>query len=257
MPSPASVYRFASFELRPRTRELYKNGVKLKLRPQPLRVLEVLLERRGDVVTRDELHQLLWESETFVDFEQGLNTAVKELRASLSDSADTPRYVETIPRIGYRIIVPVEVETSPAAPPAEARQTQLEIKSAPPAPADLPVAVAQPEPPAQPEAPPSRFPLPASWTAIGAIAGVAVIVLATYWALSHKRATAQPPSGRLMLAVLPFENLTGDAGQDYFSDGLTEEMIAQLGRHASNEFGVIARTSVMHYKHSSIRSAVN
>jgi TolB-like protein/DNA-binding winged helix-turn-helix (wHTH) protein/tetratricopeptide (TPR) repeat protein len=251
MPSPASVYRFASFELRPRTRELYKNGVKLKLRPQPLRVLEVLLERRGDVVTRDELHQLLWESETFVDFEQGLNTAVKELRASLSDSADTPRYVETIPRLGYRIIVPVEVETSPAAPPAEARQTQLEIKSAPPAPADLPVAVAQPEPPAQPEAPPSRFPLPASWTAIGAIAGVAVIVLATYWALSHKRATAQPPSGRLMLAVLPFENLTGDAGQDYFSDGLTEEMIAQLGRHASNEFGVIARTSVMHYKHSS------
>jgi TolB-like protein/Tfp pilus assembly protein PilF len=203
------------------------------------------------VVTRDELHQLLWESETFVDFEQGLNTAVKELRASLSDSADTPRYVETIPRLGYRIIVPVEVETSPAAPPAEARQTQLEIKSAPPAPADLPVAVAQPEPPAQPEAPPSRFPLPASWTAIGAIAGVAVIVLATYWALSHKRATAQPPSGRLMLAVLPFENLTGDAGQDYFSDGLTEEMIAQLGRHASNEFGVIARTSVMHYKHSS------
>jgi len=251
MPSPASVYRFASFELRPRTRELYKNGVKLKLRPQPLRVLEVLLERRGDVVTRDELHQLLWESETFVDFEQGLNTAVKELRASLSDSADTPRYVETIPRLGYRIIVPVEVETSPAAPPAEARQTQLEMKSAPPAPADLPVAVAQPEPPAQPEAPPSRFPLPASWTAIGAIAGVAVIVLATYWALSHKRATAQPPSGRLMLAVLPFENLTGDAGQDYFSDGLTEEMIAQLGRHASNEFGVIARTSVMHYKHSS------
>jgi len=248
MPSPASVYRFASFELRPRTRELYKSGVKLKLRPQPLRVLEVLLDRRGDVVTRDELHQLLWESETFVDFEQGLNTAVKELRASLSDSADTPRYVETIPRLGYRMIVPVEVEAYLAAPPAEVSQPQLEIKSAPPHP---PVAVAQPEPPAQPQPLRSRFPLPARWTAIAAVAGVAVIVLAAYWGVSHKRVVAQPPSGRLMLAVLPFENLTGDAGQDYFTDGLTEEMIAQLGRHASSEFGVIARTSVMHYKHTS------
>jgi TolB-like protein/DNA-binding winged helix-turn-helix (wHTH) protein/Tfp pilus assembly protein PilF len=251
MPPPASVYRFASFELRPRTRELYKHGVKLKLRPQPLRVLEVLLDRRGDMVTREELHRLLWESETFVDFEQGLNTAVKELRASLSDSADTPRYVETIPRLGYRIIVPVEVEISPAAPPAEPSQPPLETKPAPPAPPDPPVAGAQPEPPARTRPLRARFPLPARWTAIAAIAGAAVIILATYWALSHKRVAAQPPSARLMLAVLPFENLTGDAGQDYFSDGLTEEMIAQLGRHASNEFGVIARTSVMHYKHTS------
>jgi TolB-like protein/DNA-binding winged helix-turn-helix (wHTH) protein/Tfp pilus assembly protein PilF len=251
MPSPASVYRFASFELRPRTRELYKNGVKLKLRPQPLRVLEVLLDRRGDVVTRDELHQLLWQSETFVDFEQGLNTSVKELRASLCDSADTPRYVETIPRLGYRIMVPVEVETSPASPPAEPSQPQLEIKSTPLAPPDLPVAVAQPEPPAQPQPSRSRFSLLARWAAFAAFTGAVVIGLATYWALSHKRVAAQPPTGRLMLAVLPFENLTGDPAQDYFGDGLTEEMIAQLGRHASSEFGVIARTSVMRYKHTS------
>src|SRR5260370_5793118 len=109
MPAPAPIYRFGLFELRTRTRELYKAGTKLKLRPQPFQILNVLVERAGDVVSREELRQLLWSAETFVDFEHGLNTSIKELRGILCDSACEPRYIGTLPRLGYRIMVPVEV----------------------------------------------------------------------------------------------------------------------------------------------------
>ncbi|MGA2814239.1 MAG: tetratricopeptide repeat protein [Candidatus Acidiferrum sp.] len=236
---PAKVYRFGPFELRARTRELYKSGVKLKLRPQPFRVLEVLLDRRGDVVTRDELHELLWKAETFVDFEQGLNTAVKELRASLSDSADAPRYVETVPRVGYRIIVPVETlpVEEPSEPFIDAKAPATEALSAA-APADGSLRH-------------GRGSLP--WSPIAGVAGILLLIIvaaSASWWWSHKRPAAEPPRGTMMLAVLPFENLTGDAGQEYFSDGLTEEMISQLSDLNRERWGVIARTSVMHYKHT-------
>jgi TolB-like protein/DNA-binding winged helix-turn-helix (wHTH) protein/Flp pilus assembly protein TadD len=236
---PAKLYRFGPFELRARTRELYKSGIKLKLRPQPFRVLEVLLDRRGDVVTRDELHELLWKAETFVDFEQGLNTAVKELRASLSDSADAPRYVETVPRVGYRIIVPID--TLPVEEPNE-------LSIDPKAPATEVLSVAAP---ADGSLHRGREPLP--WSPIAGVAGILLlitVVTGASWWWSHKRLAAEPPRGTMMLAVLPFENLTGDAGQEYFSDGLTEEMISQLSDLNRERLGVIARTSVMHYKHT-------
>jgi Tol biopolymer transport system component/DNA-binding winged helix-turn-helix (wHTH) protein len=102
-------FSFGPFELRSRSRELYKHGVKLKLRPQPFRILDELLSRSGELVTREELQEKLWSSETFVDFEQSLNTSIKELRAVLGDSATEPRYVETIPRLGYRFIARAEV----------------------------------------------------------------------------------------------------------------------------------------------------
>src|SRR5258708_21460176 len=105
-----SAYRFGPYEIRIRSRELYKYGTKLKLRPQPFQVLQVLVERAGDVVTREELRQVLWPAETFVDFEHGLNTSVKELRRALSDSASEPRFIETLPKLGYRIVVPVKAE---------------------------------------------------------------------------------------------------------------------------------------------------
>lgn len=97
-------YTFGPFELRTRSREAYKNGIKLKLRPQPFQILEELIHRRGELVTREELREKLWSSETFVDFAQSLNTSVKELRAALGDSATEPKYVETVPRLGYRFI---------------------------------------------------------------------------------------------------------------------------------------------------------
>ena len=109
MDTPAQVFRFGPYESRPRSRELYKHGLKLKVRPQPLQVLNLLLNRAGDVVSREVLRDELWSAETFVDFEHSLNTAVKEIRATLGDSPLAPRYIETLPKLGYRFIAPVEV----------------------------------------------------------------------------------------------------------------------------------------------------
>ena len=239
MPAQALTYRFGPYELRTRTRELYKQGSKLKLRPQPLQVLLVLLECAGNVVTREELRERVWSSDTFVDFEHGLNTAIKELRGVLSDSAAEPRYIGTLPKMGYRMIVPVEAEASPKAEiapvesgPAEwlglERRRRMGV-----------LVVAR------------RW-----WPLVAGICVVAIAGLGLYanWLRTREaaqelaRVHVQLANGRLMLAVLPFENLTGDAGQDYFSDGLTEEMITQLGQLDPAHLAVIARTSVMHYK---------
>jgi TolB-like protein/DNA-binding winged helix-turn-helix (wHTH) protein/Flp pilus assembly protein TadD len=241
MRTEALKYRFGPYELRTRTRELYKQGTKLKLRPQPFQVLRILVERAGDVVSREELHDLLWPAETFVDFEQGLNTSIKVLRRVLSDSASEPRYIETLPKLGYRIIVPVEVDAEepafsnePVVPPLSAavespvNGTSLDNR-----------------------APSQRWSLQRWQVFVGISVVLIVAALVVYVRWSRSRPRPEPSSGRLMLAVLPFENLTGDASQDYFSDGLTEEMIAQLGRLDPQHLGVIARTSVMHYKSSS------
>jgi len=228
------IFRFGPFELSLRTRELCKHGIKLKLRPQPFQVLTALVERAGDVVTREELRELLWSSETFVDFEQGLNTSIKELRAVLNDTAEAPQYVATVPKVGYRIIVPVHVVSV-----AESSEPELGLKLP-----EREVASAE----GLPSNPNRRLPALLRWPAVAGIVAALLIGLASYWRWSRPRVNAQPAGGKLMLAVLPFENLTGDAGQEYFSDGLTEEMISQLARIDPQQMGVIARTSVMHYK---------
>lgn len=246
MPSQAAIYRFGPFELRTRTRELYKDGTRLKLRPQAFHILQALAERAGDVITREELRQLLWTSETFVDFEHGLNTAIKELRALLNDSASQPRYIETLPKLGYRILVPVmRPEVLPIAPSEETLNEGNLVPLA---------SLLRSQPVKRWDE--ARLPktrntwlLRYRWASAAALL-IVVLGLGTYalWSRSGTRAHASAP--RAMLAVLPFENLTGDANQDYFSDGLTEEMIGQLGQLDPQHFGVIARTSVMHYKHS-------
>src|SRR5882724_9739189 len=252
MAAPGPRYRFGPFELLPRTRELLKAGRRIKVRPQPFQVLEVLLERRGDVVTREELRERLWQADTFVDFEHGLNTAIKELRAVLSDSATEPRYIETMPKVGYRIIVEVDAGDTPSAP-----KTVIEIGETAPPIRDFVwsgesgwAGVAREKAEAKPRS-----------NLGGWIMGVAVAALLIAGAgigvkwLRAREATkleamklAAAKNTKIMLAVLPFQNLTGDAGQEYFSDGLTEEMIAQLGLMDPEHIGVIARTSVMHYK---------
>ncbi|MGA8144010.1 MAG: winged helix-turn-helix domain-containing protein, partial [Candidatus Acidiferrales bacterium] len=110
---PIQVFQFGPFESRPSSRELYRHGLKLKVRPQPLQLLNLLLSRPGQVVTRESLREQLWSSETFVDFEQGLNTAIKELRAVLGDAASHPRYIQTLPRLGYRFMGLVDVVARP------------------------------------------------------------------------------------------------------------------------------------------------
>src|SRR5207248_8530593 len=102
------VVRFGAFEADWRSRELRKHGVRIKLREQPFRVLELLLERPGELITREELHRQIWPADTFVDFESGLNTAINRLRQALGDSADSPRFIETLPRRGYRFVFPVD-----------------------------------------------------------------------------------------------------------------------------------------------------
>src|SRR3984957_5500333 len=274
MEPTSTVFRFGDYESRSRTRELYVRGSKLKIRPQPLRVLNLLLSRAGDVVTREELRRELWSSEVFVDFEHVLNTSVKEIRAVLNDSATEPRYIETLPKLGYRFIAPVEkIEpvaetlTPPLAPPSTisnpADVKNLEAASLlsasgktsaddsyPAADADKDadqdadrVATrAMPAPSSRP-----RYAIAAIVIAVVVLGGAIAAYRSTHaHAKTHLASAAEPA----MIAVLPFKNLTGDATQDYFSDGMTEEMIAQLGHENPQRLGVIARTSVMHYQNS-------
>ncbi|MGH9684631.1 MAG: winged helix-turn-helix domain-containing protein [Candidatus Acidiferrales bacterium] len=235
-------YRFGPFELRTGARELYKHGIRVKLRPQPYQVLVVLLERGGEAVTRDELREYVWASNTFVDFEHGLNTAIKELRGALSDSAIEPRYIETLPKLGYRLIVPIETESTNGAASIAAIGEETVVRES----SDTQSRRATAEPTT-----PGKW----RWKAALGICTLAIlgIVAVAKWPRTRPSSRFTPANGRLMLAVLPFENLTGDAGQDYFSDGLTEEMISQLGRLDPDHMGVIARTSVMPYKHTQER----
>ncbi|HET8965772.1 MAG TPA: winged helix-turn-helix domain-containing protein [Candidatus Acidoferrum sp.] len=235
-PGPPTVRFGGIFELRPRARELYRDGIRLKLRPQPFRVLEILVENAGEVVTREEFQKQLWPSDTFVDFEHGLNSSVKSLRAVLGDCVQEPRYIETIPKIGYRFIATVQA--------AEDSGVHL-----------LPAEGVTPETQAAPQATPgaSFAAAPAQslrrWIAAAALLAAALLSVTGYW-WRHSRVPAFQPT-HVMMAVLPFENLTGDPNQEFVTDGLTEEIISRLGQADPAKVSVIARTSVMQYKHSS------
>lgn len=252
LPSPAvnhmqdtsnAIFVFGPYELRSGTRELTKGGSRLKVRPQPLEVLKLLLSRAGDVVTREELRQKLWTSEIFVDFEHGLNNSVKELRAVLADSVAEPRYIQTLPRLGYRFIAPVEVSEAPVTPLVSS-----------PARVENPGSTSDVSVSGNLGILPERQPVGVSsfrrWPALLAISLLLILSLVAYLQWGRRHVRPQLVSGRVMVAVLPFQNLTGDPGQEYFSDGMTEEMIAQLGRVDPQRMGVIARTSVMHYKNN-------
>jgi TolB-like protein/DNA-binding winged helix-turn-helix (wHTH) protein/Tfp pilus assembly protein PilF len=247
-PSPP-FFRFGPYESRPKTQELYKHGVKLKVRPQPLRLLNLLLDKPGEVLTREEIRQQLWSAETFVDFEHSLNTAVMVLRGVLNDSAAEPVYIETLPRVGYRFIAEVSLMNETAAAPAEELARGEE-----------PGREAQgSDGGGAAESEPASTPVPATvserrfhrWWLLPVAAIIFMIASAVfYWKWAGVRHRSAGASGRTVLAVLPFRNLTGAVDEDYFSDGLTEEMIGQFGRLDPEHLGVIARTSVMHYKHS-------
>ena len=107
-PPPSPVVRFGVFQMDLQAGQLLKNGRVVRLKPQPFRLLELLVSRAGDVVTREEIREVLWGSDTFVDFDQGVNSAIKQVREALNEDADRPLYVETVPRRGYRFIAPVE-----------------------------------------------------------------------------------------------------------------------------------------------------
>ncbi len=201
--------------------------------------------RPGELVTRDELRQLLWTAETFVDFEVGLNSAVRKLREALDDSADQPRFVETVPRRGYRFVGPVTEPTVDRAPAAaRASDRPVEQDSVPPSkPATASLSEALPA-----SLPISRLQRPIRWRAaalllvlIGGIGGVAYTRGLLF--ISRTPTSAEPIRS---LVVLPFENLTGDPAQDYFADSVTDAVTAHLAQIEGVD--VISRTSARQYK---------
>jgi len=219
--------RFDAFEVDVRSGEVWKHGNRVRFQDQPFQVLRLLLERRGEIVTREELKQTLWPADTFVDFDDGLNTAVKKIRDVLGDSTELPRYIETIPRRGYRFVGAVELSS-----PRQASEPVAAPSSQPKSTLASAAALV------------SRR--GARYTALGVLALALVLVGAnvTGWR-AHLFGNAAPP--RIdSLAVLPLANLSGDPGQDYFADGMTEALIANLAQVRA--LRVISRTSVMHYK---------
>ena len=212
---------FGPFEFDPHTGELCKHGVGLKLRGQPLEILKMLLQRPGEVVTREELQKRLWSADTYVDFEHSLNAAMKRLRAALGDAADSPQLIETLAGRGYRFVAPV-------------RQPAKEV---PPAPQ---VAVSDQKPDHKLLV---RRPL-----RIALILGIAVLAVAgmSLSAVLRNRTVAGPVRS---IAVLPLANLSGDPEQDYFVEGMTDALRQQL--EGISSLRVISRTSSMHYRGSS------
>jgi TolB-like protein/DNA-binding winged helix-turn-helix (wHTH) protein len=207
LPSPTPI-RFGVFEVDLASGELRKQGVRIKLQDQPFQALVALIERPGEVLTREELQKRLWPADTTVDFDRGLNKAIARVRDALGDDADNPRFIETLPSRGYRFLT--QVAASPVA----------EILSSP---ASVP-----------PVRPRRRLP----WVA-GGFAVVLLVTIGLYRLIS--------PSPRIdSIAVLPLENLSGNPEQEYFSDGMTDELIGEIAKIAS--LRVISRTSVMRYK---------
>jgi TolB-like protein/DNA-binding winged helix-turn-helix (wHTH) protein/Tfp pilus assembly protein PilF len=213
---------FGVFEFDTKAGQLSKNGIRVRLSQQPLQVLSLLVERPGEVVYRKDLHKTLWSSDVFVDFDHGLNKSIQKLRDALGDSPESPRYIETIPRTGYRFIAPV-MKASRNRPLA---QTEVPVRI--------------PEPTANPSVRRDRK-TKWRWLALGICA--AIVGLAGTW-LAVLRYTAAKPIRSL--AVLPLDNLSGDPAQEYFADGITDELITMLAKDST--LRVVSRTSVMQYK---------
>jgi len=233
----ARVIRFGVFEVDLKAGELRKHGFRMKLAEQPFQVLAMLLERPGETVSREELRARLWQGDTFVDFDHGLNNAVMRVREVLLDSSDHPRYIETVPRRGYRFVAPVEETAAPPAardheplPPSPLLDTRaaVEAKTAPRG--GLPVIQVWL----------TRSRLFAAGTLVLAIVLVAILIR------SNRKADGGGVPKNTSLVVLPLENLSGEKDQDYFADGMTDDLIANLAKIRS--LHVISRSTAMAYK---------
>ena len=231
MPAPSrpalGSVRFGVFEADLQTAELRKNSARIKLEGQRFQILALLLARPGQLVTREELKRELWPADTFVDFEHSINEAVKRLRQALDDSADSPRFIETLPRRGYRFIYPINGAAAPSTA-AEAPQTIT------------------------------------GWRRPWAIGGLALVVggvafgavLATNVGGLRNRLFGRPAAGEITsIAVLPLENLMGDPEQEYLVDAIHDDLITELAQIGSLK--VISRTSVMRYKQEKPKPLAN
>ena len=210
--------RFAIFEADLDAGELRKNGARVHLQEQPFQVLSVLLERHGQLVSREDICRQVWGERTFVEFDHALNTAIKKIRIAIGDDAATPRYIETVPKRGYRFIAPiheqVDVSANPVAPVVLSANAKAGWK-------------------------------PVLFGAVGItvmLAGIGAVLL------RGPRSSDARGARRILLAVLPFENASGDVAQESLCDGITQEVITQLGHSAPSRLWVAARSKVLPYR---------
>ncbi len=224
------IFRFGAFEFHGQTCELRKHGLRIKLTGQPISVLVMLLERPGEVITREDLQKRLWPAGTYVDFEHSVNAAVKRLRQALGDSADSARFVETVARNGYRFIAPLSERIDELAEAAGQKHAE------------------EPQSPGQAKYPAKSlrflaFP--------GVIAGVLLSILIAGFIIGlHERRPAHPGSGPIRsLAVLPLANLSGDPDEEYFVEGMADSLRQHL--EVIRALRVVSRTSSMYYRGTS------
>lgn len=224
--------RFGTFELEPHSGELRRAGRLVRLRPQACTILALLASRAGELVTREELQQRLWGSNTAADAEHGLNLCIREIRAALNDDAESPRYIQTLPKRGYRFIATVQT------------QAAVVETAVPPAPEPTTVEM----PPANPRWRKSRVRWGASSLAISAL--VLLYLTVTVPGRWRERVAGYFSPPIRSIAVLPLENFSGDARQEYFADGMTDALTTELGRLGAQpgSLKVISRTSAMQFK---------
>jgi TolB-like protein/DNA-binding winged helix-turn-helix (wHTH) protein/Tfp pilus assembly protein PilF len=237
---PTSVVRFGTYEVSLHSGEVRKAGLRIRVQQQPMKLLEMLLERPGEVVTREELRSRVWTDENFGDFDQAVNIAIAKLRNALGDSAENPRFIETLPKRGYRFIADVSVvdaDARPKRPDSAARDlpaTESVRKLQELQGAGLTIAPAAPRR--------QLWPTRRLIVALALVLSLSLAILAVW--LFRSRGSA--PIRIRSLAVLPLDNLSGDAAQNYFADGMTDELITDLAQISA--LRVISRTSVMAYR---------
>jgi TolB-like protein/tetratricopeptide (TPR) repeat protein/DNA-binding winged helix-turn-helix (wHTH) protein len=232
---------------------LRKFGQRVRLERKPWQLLISLLERPGELVTRAELQRAVWSADVFVDFEHGLNVAVRKLRAALNDSVENPKYIETVASEGYRFIGIVE-QASSIVSTSSLAETLPQTDPVPVCASDHPSAATLQNQESQCPNDVSLQPPQTRWTRWGAIALATSVVLVMITAMRSSwrasRGASRTHPDKVMIVVLPFENFTGDPDQEYLSDGMTEELSERLGNLNPRQIGVIGRTSAMTYKHS-------
>jgi|SRR5580704_8042558 TolB-like protein/DNA-binding winged helix-turn-helix (wHTH) protein/tetratricopeptide (TPR) repeat protein len=239
------IVRFGAFEVDLKANEVRKHGMRLRLPEQPFQVLAILLEKPGDVIAREEFRNRLWQSDTFVDFDHGLNNAVMRLREVLGDSSEKPHFVETIPRRGYRFIA--HVDESIYAPRHGDKEPTVD---------PLPAA-AHPSPVPSIEKTDTQLPKTGDrlgrartrkkvWIIVALAAAIALTAIALYFRGIVRHSVSAGLGQNKSLVVLPLENLSGDKDQEYFADGMTDDLIANLAKIRS--LRVISRSTAMAYK---------
>jgi DNA-binding winged helix-turn-helix (wHTH) protein/TolB-like protein len=204
----ASRVRFGLFHFDPATGELSREGTPIRLQPQPARVLALLLERPGEIVSREDLRRHVWGNETFVDFERGLNFCIAQIRSALGDSADSPRYVETVPKRGYRFIAPATSTSSEAPDP--------DLTTGP------------------------RTPLQA-----GTLAALVIALAAGAGAFVFVRQRVAEPAATVPIAVVPFDNQTGSIAFDAIAEGLADATVARLAQSDRPRLAVVGNAQLL------------